>query len=193
MFDIRKFGRYLYDLRMEKKMTQLQLGMKLNVSRQTISKYEMGQSFPDIQILILLADIFGRTVDDLVSCGASEYDIDSVLSMAPIIKDDVLSESLKFVSDINKKLNSGDFSNIDEDTLMKIIPFVDDTAKEIIFHKVIDGDISYKILYELIPYSNNIQRLIEAAVLDGAIDREAMDCIYEQQRKIVRKEDKKLK
>lgn len=190
MFDIKKFGRYIYDLRMEMKMTQIQLGKKVNVSRQTISKYELGQSFPDIQILIMLAEIFGKTVDNLVSCGNNEYDISSIFQMASIIKEDVLKESLRFVSDLNKEISNCNFTNIDEDTLIKIIPFIDEKAKEIVFQRVIDGDISYKILYELILYSNNITQLIESAVLEGALDDEAMDCIFEQQRKIVRKEDK---
>ena len=36
------------------------------MSRQTISKWESGQSYPDFQRLVLLSDYFGLTLDELV-------------------------------------------------------------------------------------------------------------------------------
>ena len=41
-------------------------GAELKVSRQTISKWESGQSYPDFQRLVLLSDYFGLTLDELV-------------------------------------------------------------------------------------------------------------------------------
>ena len=38
----------------------------LKVSRQTISKWESCQSYPDFQRLVLLSDYFGLTLDELV-------------------------------------------------------------------------------------------------------------------------------
>ena len=38
----------------------------MNVSRQTISKWESCQSYPDFQRLVLLSDFFGLTLDELV-------------------------------------------------------------------------------------------------------------------------------
>ena len=43
-----------------------ELGAELKVSRQTISKWESGQSYPDFQRLVLLSDYFGLTLDELV-------------------------------------------------------------------------------------------------------------------------------
>lgn len=40
--------------------------MKLNVSRQAISKWESNKAYPDIDNLILLRDIFNVTLDDLI-------------------------------------------------------------------------------------------------------------------------------
>lgn len=47
--------------------SQDELAEKIGVSRQTLSKYETGESYPDIEKCKLLADIFGTSLDDLVS------------------------------------------------------------------------------------------------------------------------------
>lgn len=54
------------ELRLLNDMTQLQLGEKLNYSDKTVSKWERGESTPDIEVLVELADLFGVTVDSLV-------------------------------------------------------------------------------------------------------------------------------
>ena len=46
-----KFNENLKYLRKEAKLTQEQLAEKLNVSRQAVTKWESGQSLPDIQNL----------------------------------------------------------------------------------------------------------------------------------------------
>ena len=50
----------------KKGLSQEQLGMELQVSRQTISKWEAGQSYPDFQRLVMLSDYFDMTLDELV-------------------------------------------------------------------------------------------------------------------------------
>ena len=60
------FNEKLIDLRKSKGLSQDELGEKLQVSRQTISKWETGQSYPDFQRLVLLSDYFGMTLDSLV-------------------------------------------------------------------------------------------------------------------------------
>ena len=53
-------------LRQEKGMTQLELAEKLNYSDKTVSKWERGESLPDIVVLKSVADIFQVTLDYLV-------------------------------------------------------------------------------------------------------------------------------
>ena len=60
------FNEKLIDLRKTKGMSQEELGAELKVSRQTISKWESGQLYPDFQRLVLLSDYFGLTLDELV-------------------------------------------------------------------------------------------------------------------------------
>lgn len=54
-------------LRKMNKLTQEALAEKLNVSRQTVSKWETGDSVPDILQCSQLAAVFGVTLDDLVN------------------------------------------------------------------------------------------------------------------------------
>lgn len=56
----------LKKLRKEKNLSQEQLAKMLNVSRQAVSKWESGKTYPDIDNLILLRDIFNVTLDDLI-------------------------------------------------------------------------------------------------------------------------------
>ena len=54
------------NLRKEKGLSQEEVAEKLNVSRQTISKWESGQSYPDFTRLVMLSDFFDMTLDELV-------------------------------------------------------------------------------------------------------------------------------
>lgn len=53
-------------LRTQQGLSQLELAEQLGVSRQSVSKWETGQSVPDLDKLIKLSDRFGITVDELV-------------------------------------------------------------------------------------------------------------------------------
>ena len=61
------FAENLIQLRKLNHMSQDELADQIGVSRQTLSKYETGESLPDIEKCKALADVFGITVDDLIS------------------------------------------------------------------------------------------------------------------------------
>lgn len=54
-------------LRKRFKLSQEQVAEKLNVSRQTIAKWENGESMPDINNCIALAELYDVTLDNLVN------------------------------------------------------------------------------------------------------------------------------
>ena len=60
------FADNLMELRKYHNMSQEELAEKIGVSRQTLSKYETGESLPDIEKCKTIADVFGVTVDDLI-------------------------------------------------------------------------------------------------------------------------------
>lgn len=47
-------------------MTQTDLAIKLNVSHQSISNYERGQRFCDLDMLVQVSELFHVTIDDLL-------------------------------------------------------------------------------------------------------------------------------
>ena len=56
----------LAELRREKGLSQEELAEKLNVSRQAVSKWERGESSPDTDNLIALAQLYGVSLDVLL-------------------------------------------------------------------------------------------------------------------------------
>ena len=56
----------LRQLREEKKMTQLRLGLKVGASQETISGYEINKAVPPADMLIKLADTLNTSVDYLL-------------------------------------------------------------------------------------------------------------------------------
>lgn len=56
----------ILELRAAQNLSQGDLAERLEVSRQSVSKWETGQSVPDLDKIIKLADLFGVTVDQLV-------------------------------------------------------------------------------------------------------------------------------
>lgn len=60
------FGQRLKKLREEKKLTQEELGKKLNLTKANISKYESGKLEPNIETIRYLADFFGVQTDYLL-------------------------------------------------------------------------------------------------------------------------------
>lgn len=57
----------LIALRKMNGLSQEELADKINVSRQTLSKYETGESLPDVEKCKLIADVFEVSLDDLVN------------------------------------------------------------------------------------------------------------------------------
>lgn len=63
----------LISLRKINHLSQEELAEKLNISRQTLSKYETGESLPDIEKCKRMAEIFGVSLDDLVNYESADY------------------------------------------------------------------------------------------------------------------------
>ena len=61
-----KNGGRIRELRATRGMSQDDLAARVYVSRQTISSWENGKTYPDVQSLLLLSEIFGASVDSLI-------------------------------------------------------------------------------------------------------------------------------
>lgn len=72
-----EFNNKLYELRKQKGLSQEELAGRLNVSRQTVSKWEVGESSPDMEKLVAISELFEISLDELVLDKASAQDASS--------------------------------------------------------------------------------------------------------------------
>ena len=56
----------LKTLRKKNRITQRELADALHISQTSVSKYERGESEPDIAMLIEMSDYFGITIDEFI-------------------------------------------------------------------------------------------------------------------------------
>ena len=54
------------DIRKEAGITQEEMARRLYVTRQAVSRWEQGRTLPDVQSMLLLANLFGTTIDEMV-------------------------------------------------------------------------------------------------------------------------------
>lgn len=79
----------IHMLRKSQGLSQEELALKLNVVRQTISKWERGLSVPDSEMLIALSEVFDTSVSTLLGETVSDADQDDLK---------VLSEKLEVIN-----------------------------------------------------------------------------------------------
>lgn len=60
-----KIGKYISDLRKENDMTQEQLAEKMGVTDKSISRWENGNTMPDISMLVQLSEILNTTLPEI--------------------------------------------------------------------------------------------------------------------------------
>lgn len=93
-----EFEKKLFELRKQKGISQEELADKLNISRQTLSKWELGNSTPDMEKLILLSDYFEVTLDELVFGNKTETRKESLkegITVAKVLEDRILTAENK--------------------------------------------------------------------------------------------------
>ena len=74
MMEIKKIvAQNLLELRKANNLTQAELAGKLNYSDKSVSKWENGESLPDIDTLCALADMYGVTLDFLTHEGTADH------------------------------------------------------------------------------------------------------------------------
>ena len=87
------------ELRKEKHLNQMGLGLKLNVSQKMISAYENGTHQPSIDTLIQMANIFGVSVDYIIENTNIRTPVEKLL------KEGLTSSEMELL-DLFKELNT---------------------------------------------------------------------------------------
>ncbi len=189
MFDTKKFGGYLSRLRKNADMTQSELADKLYLTRQAISRYELGDSFPDVSILISISEIFGVSLDELINSGEPTKaesmilesvadgktdtvvgDIKDIIGVAPLLKPSVLgklSENLiKQGIDITSLVELSEFLN--EENVLKLL-------ENVSLDKIDD-----ELLTRLMPFLDSKSKVvIFQKILDGEMDYRFLSILIE--------------
>lgn len=63
------FNEKLMNLRKSRGWSQEELGERLGVTRQTVSKWELGETTPEMEKLVIMSELFGVSIDELVKGG----------------------------------------------------------------------------------------------------------------------------
>lgn len=78
-------GERIYELRNQKNLSQGDLADKLDVSRQSISKWENNMAVPDLDKLMKLCDVFEISLDEITGREKNEEKANLVVSQSPIV------------------------------------------------------------------------------------------------------------
>ncbi len=85
-------GAFLKELRLEHDWTQTQLADKIGVSNRSVSRWENGSTMPDLSLLILLSELYGISVDEILD---GERNSDEMID----------NKAMSKVADYNARIN----------------------------------------------------------------------------------------
>ena len=176
MFDISEFGAFISKKRKDLNMTQSFLAEKLCLTRQAISNYECGNTFPDIEVLIKLSEIFNISLDELIKSGnptnvesdllincdsnlESINNIDQINNIAPLLKPNLLKK-------IAVKLAESD---IDISNIVSLAEYLDDESVDFLLRNAKFGEVDSKLIEKLVPFLDKKSRFI---IFDKVLSRE---------------------
>ncbi|MBR3720206.1 MAG: helix-turn-helix transcriptional regulator [Clostridia bacterium] len=96
-----KFGENLYALRKSAKMSQENLAEKVGVSRQSVSKWENGEAYPEMDNIIKICKIFHCKINDLIHDDIQDIDsLDEEIKMKVVKLEKEKQKRLKVISKI---------------------------------------------------------------------------------------------
>ena len=96
-----KFGDNLRNLRKSKKISQEQLAEKVKVSRQSVSKWETGESYPEMNNILELCKIFHCNINDLVNDNIIDIDsLDEEVKMSVVKLKKEKQKQMKGISNV---------------------------------------------------------------------------------------------
>lgn len=96
-----KFGENLKLIRKSKKMSQEDLAFKVGVSRQSVSKWETGESYPEMNNILELCKIFNCKINDIVHTNMSDLNsLDEEIKMNVVKLTKEKQKKMKYLSKI---------------------------------------------------------------------------------------------
>ncbi len=160
-------GKYIYKQRKSLNLTQKELGEKLYLSPQAISKWETGETLPDTNILLLLADVLETSVDKILTGGKFVFQKRKEINISNILKGFKALEDLKLyfgskstfylgaIEGINNKMNIDFEENIKDDYVKEVL------IAEVIIQYLMDGYTVNKTELGIVIKSEKMRSTIE--------------------------------
>ncbi|WP_417898011.1 helix-turn-helix transcriptional regulator [Bacillus haimaensis] len=169
MLNTQLIGSFISSLRKERDFTQVELADKVNVSHQAVSKWERGESIPDIGTLVELSRIFDTSVDRILEGGDNgqsriggvverlsfnepaaaadlinqgESDLEGLVSIAPIVKGSLMEKVIS-------KVDGNKFSL---DHLIGLAPFLEKETFTEAAGKMQIENVTWKQIRSLAPF-----------------------------------------
>ncbi len=183
IFNTQKFGGYIALLRRKADMTQSELADRLNITRQAVSKYEVGDSFPDVSILVSIAEVFGVSLNELIAAGDPTDgesrvlgelargnepladSMDDVMNLAPLLRPSTLEK-------ISSKLAQ---HGVDISKVVELSQYLNDTGTAEMIRNAnfdsLEGEAEYNLMEHLIPLLDEKSKTaLFGKVIEGELD-----------------------
>lgn len=80
---------------------------------------------------------------------------------------------------VQEFLENASFDAINPDIMKRLIPFLDEHSKQVVFAKILNGELDWHLIKELIPYAAGYVSQIEAAVVEGVLPYDALGVMRE--------------
>jgi transcriptional regulator with XRE-family HTH domain len=142
MFDTRKIGARIAELRKAKDMTQMELADLMFVSFQAVSNWERGNSMPDIGKLGDLARILGVSIEELLGSEEQSRIVNKVVNKDPEIKLEEVIEVAPMLkpSQLEEAVENNQEEHVSMGILVALAPFLSSArlAKEMEKAKIED-------------------------------------------------------
>ncbi|WLD92529.1 helix-turn-helix transcriptional regulator [Alkalihalobacillus sp. AL-G] len=153
MLNTKLIGSYISSLRKEKDMTQVELADNVNVSHQAVSKWERGESLPDIETLIELGKLFRKSVDGLLSGGQTDQGFKNTDSFVRELSANRLGKAADLINNGETKV----------DGFVSIAPLLKASTIDKITGHLTDQTLTLEHLVELAPFleQTSLSELIE--------------------------------
>lgn len=126
MFDTRKIGARIAELRKSKDMTQMELADQMLVSFQAVSNWERGNTMPDIAKLGDLARILGVSIEELLGSAEQSRIVEKVVQKDPEIKLEEVAEVAPMLkpSQLEEAVENSQRESVSIEMLTSLAPFL---------------------------------------------------------------------
>ncbi len=179
MFSATKFGGNLCRLRKNADMTQSELADRLGVASSAVSRYELGESFPDVAMISRLAEIFGTSTEELINAGeptpgelrildgiangraVEAQSIEDIAGIAPLLRPSVLE----------RLVDNFSAHGIDISYVVKLAEYLSDKSVLALLEESSPDKLNEELLGKFVPILDDWSKAaILQRILDGELD-----------------------